>query len=257
MSTIPDRYELKFVVSGEESKRFLELAGELLVIDPYGPAGGYRVSSQYFDTQDRRCYREKIDGVSDRRKLRLRFYGEVDGDATFAQRAFFLELKHRASETIRKERLPLAPAGARAMLDDAGELLDAATHAAPGAETNGELASMLRFAGARRLVASNVITYHREAWMGAVDPRLRITFDSSLHALSPERFLHVSAGVGEQILTATRLLLEVKFDTWIPGWVKDVLKKLAIRPLRFSKYARGVEALRGGGVLCGRGTRAT
>jgi len=239
-----DRYELKFIVSADQRARFLELSRRLLVVDPHGPGGGYRVSSQYFDTPDHRGWREKLDGVSNRRKLRLRYYGEVDGEASFPARAFFLEIKHRASETIRKERLRLEPAAARAILDDAGELLRIGSHAAATAPDDGALASMLHLAAGRRLVAANVITYHREAWAGAVDSRLRITFDSSLRALPPDRFLAVSDRVGERLLPPTRLLLEVKFDTAIPVWVKDVLRVIGLRPGRFSKYATGMEALR-------------
>ncbi len=251
MTLLANRYELKFVIDAAQHARFVELAGPQLVADAHGTEACYRVSSVYFDAPGLRCWREKVDGVAERRKLRLRWYGEVgEGGAAartappFAERRFFLEIKHRAAETIHKQRLELTAGGALALLEDASELTAIVDHVAPADRGNlVTIGSVERLAAVHGLVAANVITYRREAWQDAVDQRLRITFDTAIRALFPHQYRVVSDHAGASVLPFGHFVLEVKFDGLLPRWVKDLLRLLNLRPARFSKYANGLTAL--------------
>ena len=83
------RYELKFLVSAQTKSALLKHAQEGLTPDVHGEDGVYRVSSLYFDSPGREAYWEKLDGVRNRAKYRLRYYG----DEPLGQAAF-MEIKH-------------------------------------------------------------------------------------------------------------------------------------------------------------------
>ena len=69
------RHEVKHQISPQED---LVLASRLRKLFPRdghaGPDGSYRVTSLYFDTPADKALREKLDGVSEREKFRIRFY---------------------------------------------------------------------------------------------------------------------------------------------------------------------------------------
>ena len=96
------RYELKFLVDAAAKNGLLDRAREGLIPDEHGEEGVYRVSSLYFDSPDRAAYWEKLDGVRNRAKYRLRYYGNDPLGKTS-----FMEIKHRFDQTVFKERVPL------------------------------------------------------------------------------------------------------------------------------------------------------
>jgi hypothetical protein len=238
------RYEIKFLVSAEQKQRFLEAAGEGLEEDAHGVEACYRVSSQYFDSPDLSCYWEKVDGVAIRHKVRLRYYGEVSKDQPIGERPFFLEVKHRLNETIFKERLRLTSEGALTILEDAEQLRQLQPHVDPRDHIKkSTIFTVETTAALRQLVATNVITYRREAWQGRVDGRLRLTFDQCVHALPPDRYSAIGTANGVPLVLPHYFVMELKFDKVVPLWIKDIVAAQGMRPQRFSKYANGIEKL--------------
>ena len=243
------RFELKFVVDAETKNRFLDSVRENLVADPHGNNAVYRVSSLYFDTPDYQAVWEKLDGESIRRKFRLRYYS-IESDPTGAEGQVvgevvadnaFMEIKHRIRNTVYKQRARLTRPGATSILRDAKQLSRLADHVAESA--NGDhflIDEIQRSATMQKLQAATVITYLREAWMGTVDDRLRVTFDSRCQAYGPHAFAEVENNNGKNCLDPNLVIMEVKFDRAIPCWIRDVLVKQQLQLQRFSKYASGI-----------------
>lgn len=236
------RYELKFEISPQQRQEILAAAGDALAADPHGESGRYRVISHYFDSPDLACYWRKVDGEAIRRKIRLRYYSSEQA-LDFPELAF-LEIKRRVNSAIYKDRLPIAAEGVRAILADSRELgrvdefvLGRRREFAPAI---GELVRLSRSPG---LLPTVVISYVREAWMGAVDARLRLTFDSLCMAHPATDQPPPQLDHGASILPATRLLMEIKIDNAIPRWLRDIVVRQRVRQVRFSKYAVGIEAL--------------
>ena len=69
-----DRHEEKFLLNPAEAVCLRALLDGLLRRDRYSAGGAYYIRSLYFDTPDNTDYADKVLGVSDRRKLRLRLY---------------------------------------------------------------------------------------------------------------------------------------------------------------------------------------
>jgi SPX domain protein involved in polyphosphate accumulation len=236
------RYELKFVVDAAQRSGILAAAADVLQRDPFCGEATYRVTSQYVDTAALRWYWEKVDGVDPRRKVRLRAYGDATDAEALAAATAFLEIKHRRKDQIFKERVRLQAGAANALLADTALLRDLSAwvvdDAAPG--TRGRIE---RDASQWELVAINVITYRREAFLSQIDTRLRLTFDHDVQALPSDGFLRAPAEEGQPLLAPGQTVMELKFDQRLPRWAREALIAHRVRPQRFSKYARGVEAL--------------
>jgi len=105
-----NRYELKYVLTQREYLRIVnDLEGFLDHDRHAGAEGIYRIASLYYDSLDLSCYRNKIDGIKYRRKLRLRIY--KDSDMSFG----FVEIKQRINRTVQKRRLRLPIDEAKAL----------------------------------------------------------------------------------------------------------------------------------------------
>lgn len=227
------RFELKFLIDFEQKGELLENCRGLLQPDPHGSSGTYRVTSQYYDSPGYSMYLEKLDGVHIRKKIRLRFYGRLPSAKTF-----FMEVKHREDRIIRKERVPLPEKYARDVLKGSRSL-KGLTRFAGGSETAGRVELD---AYQMRLVPTAVISYLREAWMGRLEPGLRLTFDQFCCSTRAGRF---HPGVEARPLHGSNLMImEVKFDKALPNWLATRINRIGANPIRFSKYAEGVEALR-------------
>lgn len=182
--------------------------------------GSYRVSSLYFDTPSDRALRQKIDGVNQREKFRLRYYND---DLSFIR----LEKKYKInglcgkrSTRITAEAVQMLLRGDISFLLQSGDPLLQELYS----KMNGQL-----------LVPRTIVTYDREAFL--YEPgNVRITLDrnlrsggASLDFLNPELgHIPVSDGV---------TVLEVKYDEFLPEIVRMTLQGPDTRACAYSKYA--------------------
>ena len=238
---LTSRYELKYPITADQKERFLQVAREGLIPDPHSVTAAYRVSSQYFDTDDLAAYWEKLDGEEIRQKYRLRYYSVAHSDKPHVLSAF-MEIKHRANNTLFKERVRLTDEGAEAILSDSTELTRLRNHVAESAKDSPTVQHITRVALSRRLSAVHVITYLREGWMGENDNRLRVTVDTLCEVYPSHDYLDVESCRGRSILDPNNCLLEIKFNHAIPSWLREIVADQGLQLRRFSKYAAGVEA---------------
>lgn len=239
------RYEIKFRVNHRQKTRFMQAARFGLVADPHGKNACYRVSSVYFDSRELDFYWEKVDGIDVRKKLRLRFYGDVESKADLRERPCFLELKHRVKDSVLKERLRLVPDGACRILEDPGNLRDIRQCVVDEDRSQrSTLACIELLEASMDLEPANLITYYREAWIGRVDGRLRVTFDQLAHVLRPDCYGRINSRAGLPIIPPGHYIMEVKFNESFPRWIRDIVADQHLLPQRFSKYAAGIETLR-------------
>lgn len=232
------RYELKYIIDSATRASFLREAQHGLIADPNGQNAIYRVSSVYFDTPDFSAYWEKLDGEGVRRKYRLRYYTPDSADQEIG--TAYMEIKHRVQNTVYKQRVQLTEAGALAILNNGQELAEISKHVAPTANLDLAAIADIERAAQHGLEAKTTITYLREAWLGSVDDRLRLTFDSQGQTYSSDAFARVDSNSGQNFMPDDQIIMEVKFNQAIPRWIRDVLVKQQLVLHRFSKYAAGV-----------------
>ena len=188
--------------------------------DRYALDGSYRIRSLYFDNARDKALREKLDGVRNREKFRIRYYND---DLSM----ILLEKKSKADNLGSKarERLSLEEARAIARGD-----WDWMAHC--GNPLTEELHRKMVTQGLRPKV---IVEYRREPFL--YDPgNVRVTLDYQLRTsprcadfLSPD-CVTIPAG-------RAPIILEVKWDAFLPDIIRDAVQLDGRHTAAFSKYA--------------------
>jgi len=224
-----NRFELKYLVP---QRQVGELARSL---EPYmrpdanwENEGGYPIHSVYWDSDEWTLFWEKIEGLKDRRKLRIRRYSGAD----YA----FIEIKHRDDRTLQKRRtrLPL-DAIYRSFRGDPGEL--DALEAVEDPVVGEALELRLR----HRLRPRMAISYRRRAFFGRFDPDLRITFDSRVQYDAHRLDIADPFESGRYVLDPRIAILEIKFNDRVPDWLVRLVSGHGLQMTRLSKYCTAVD----------------
>lgn len=188
--------------------------------DVHAAGGTYEIRSLYFDNAADRALREKINGVNRREKFRIRYY---NGDTSLIK----LEKKSKINGLCRKESTALTREQAQSIVD--GEL-DWMPRS--GAPLIAELYSKMRYQG---LAPKTIVDYTREPFVFAPG-NVRVTLDYNLRTgLRCTDFLNpatVSVPAGPPVI-----ILEVKWDEFLPDIIRDAVQLNGCRPGAFSKYA--------------------
>ena len=215
------RHELKHSINPQDDLLLTSRLRKLFRHDTHADShGSYRVSSLYFDTPYDKALRQKIDGVNQREKFRIRYYGS---DTSFIR----LEKKFKINGLCGKHSAKLTAEQARQILSgDIGFLLDS------GHPLLLELYSKMR---GQLLAPKTIVTYDREAFL--YEPgNVRITLDRNLRSgLASVDFLnpqlnHTSVHDGLTVL-------EVKYDEFLPELVRMAVQLPNRQASAYSKYA--------------------
>ncbi len=215
------RHELKYTLGTAEYLILRQRLRCLMQPDPHaGPDGRYRIVSLYFDNFDDKALREKTDGISRREKFRLRHY---DNDTSLIH----LEKKQKLNGLCLKSGTVLPPAVCRRLIT--GDLNWLPTNAP-------ELARELDFQMHCQLLRPRtLVSYTREAYVYPVG-NVRVTFDSDLHTTQdPTDFMRPEPDAIP--IAPGQLLMELKYDRFLPSFLAEVLQLGTPRIRAFSKYA--------------------
>lgn len=221
-----DRHEEKFLLNPGEAALARNLLDGVLHRDRYSAGGAYYIRSLYFDTPFDNDYADKVLGVSDRRKVRLRIY---DTDAATAR----LELKEKQGIYSHKTGVTLTRAQALALVAGEREFLRRSPDAAARRAGN------LLVQEARRPVV--LVDYERTAWTMPVE-RVRITLDEHVRAAKSVALFEAGLPmVG--VHSGGAVILEVKYDRFLPGHIRRMLSAVQGQGMSISKYAAAREFL--------------
>ena len=220
-TAVPYRHEYKHLLNAAQAAAVRQRLRAVVPHDSHaGPDGCYHIRSLYFDTPTDRALREKLDGVDGREKYRLRYYNH---DSSRIQ----LERKCKKGGLCVKQSTPVTPAQCRRLLlGDIGWL----------AETRDPLLTGLYAAMlTTRLRPRTIVDYRREAFCYPTG-NVRITLDSDIRSgLSATNFLSAQVPT----IPATRqTVLEVKYDAYLPAFLRDLVQLKRARTEAFSKYAQ-------------------
>lgn len=189
-------------------------------VDPHAENGVYTIRSLYFDTPSDKALREKNDGVSRREKFRIRCY---NGDTGFIR----LEKKSKFGGLGTKDSAPMTAEEVQKLLD--GDLAWMIESPYPLLQ---ELYSKVRWQG---LDPKTLVDYTREPFIYGPG-NVRVTLDYHIRTgLFCTDFLNpdcptIPAG-------DSPILLEVKWDEYLPSIIRDAVQLPGRRSTAFSKYA--------------------
>jgi hypothetical protein len=232
MALVP-RHELKYLISAHDAQILKTKISHLLKPDKNSCVGAsYKVISLYFDSPDFLCAQEKEGGYYDRFKYRLRTYNNGG--------VYNLELKKKRGDACLKTIRALDK-------ETAGSLIDGSFITAD--KTKG----IEKFYSLRRstlLKPAVVVRYKRTAFCGDAG-RVRITFDENLCAAAASSkalqtpVFYTSDSLCVPILPSGFCILEIKYDSFFPDYLKSILA-LSSRPqLSVSKYVLCLKAVKG------------
>ena len=189
--------------------------------DAHAADGKYLVRSLYFDTPEDTALREKLDGVSRREKFRLRFYNHDPS-------LIHLEKKSKLAGLGCKESANLTAQEAQRIID--GDSLWMQQAQQPLIR---ELYTKMQI---RQLRPKTIVDYTREPFVYAPG-NVRVTLDYDIRTglrstdfLNPDA-LTVPAGDAP-------ILLEVKWDNFLPDIIRDAIQLEDRQVTAFSKYAQ-------------------
>ena len=203
---------------------FLTLRMRLAAVmqrDSHAVDGKYEIRSLYFDTLSDRALREKLDGVNQREKFRIRFYN-------YDTSVIFLEKKSKWNNLCSKESTELTEEEVQRLLR--GEIMWMKN-------TDRVLCRELydKMVG-QGLRPKTIVDYIREPFVFAPG-NVRVTLDYAIHTgLQCTDFLNpqaVTVPAGED-----GILLEVKWDEYLPDIIREAVSLESRRAGAFSKYAQ-------------------
>jgi len=230
----PPRHEYKFLVPAEHVARLREAVRPWCDPDRHGSAaGGYAIQSLYLDSHGLATYHAKQDRHLDRFKLRVRSYGDGTGEP------IFLEVKRKVGDVVYKTRSLVPLPVARAVLTG-----QAPPTARPAPDVL-DFAARVALLGA---VPMALVRYRREAWIGALDPYARVTFDTRIRggraepdgSLGPQGWRAIDEATATGA-TRSAVVLELKFPQAAPAWMASLARRLELWRVGFSKYCRAVD----------------
>ena len=182
--------------------------------------GKYLIRSLYFDNLSDKVLREKLDGVNIREKFRIRYY---NGDTSLIR----LEKKSKWNGLGSKQSDTLTRDEAQSVVD--GELDWMPVSDRPLVQ---ELYSKMKAQGLR---PKTIVDYTREPFVYAPG-NVRVTLDFNIRTgLNCTDFLNLNC-----VTIPARdapVILEVKWDTFLPDIIRDAVQLEGRHTAAFSKYA--------------------
>lgn len=214
------RYELKYIITYAQYILLKSRLKPFVQLDEHARSDGdYFIRSIYFDSEQYEVLNEKNEGVQNRRKYRLRFYNGEAGNCR-------LECKIKADTRIEKISFPVTGEIAELLLDRKTDIQNYKSD-----NLVGELQMLIRN---RRFGPVVTVDYLREAYIYSVS-NVRITFDKQIAAGTVEDCLTKGRCL-PNILPDGQMVLEVKYDQYIPDHIGHIIS--SVRPMQTaaSKY---------------------
>jgi hypothetical protein len=232
------RKECKYRISPSQLPAITRYLQTYCVPDAYSSQGAwYPINTLYLDSADLRLYRETVQKLPFRFKLRIRSYGDAGGAAK-------LEVKRKLKDTIVKTSATIS----REDWDAASGNGLPALHQCCGPSAH----AFLQLTESMHAMPRILMRYERLAFSSFVDDYVRVTFDRRI-TCQPVRSLGLSGDPRAWRALDTRdfsmpesaYVMEVKFCDRPASWVRDMVLHFGLEAGGFSKYGRAVRRTMG------------
>lgn len=211
------RHEYKHSITPADMVTLRMRLSAVMQHDSFTVGGKYFIRSLYFDNIFDKALLEKLNGVNQREKFRIRYY---NGDTSFIR----LEKKAKFGGLSSKLSVPLTY-----------EQADLLARGIPVRDSKNELINELAFKMDTQLLKpKTIVDYTREAFVYPVG-NVRVTLDCNIRTgMDPTELLDpncVTVPTGEDII------LEVKWDEYLPSAIEQAVQLGSRQTSSFSKYA--------------------
>lgn len=215
------RHEQKYYICQADYELISRRLSLSMERDRYADRNGeYFIRSLYFDDMYDSAFRDKLDGVDSRDKYRLRTYNLTD-------KVIKLEKKHKDGQFIQKSSISLNRKECDELLQgNYGFLL---SRREPFAR------EMYAAFATRQLRPKVIVDYVREAYVFPLED-VRVTFDKDI------RTGHRGIDLFDQdlptypVLSSGDMVMEVKFNLYLPTYIRSLIQLPAEVRSAVSKY---------------------
>ena len=214
------RHEIKHQISYQDMLILRKRLSAVMTPDSHSLCGKYEIYSLYFDNDYDKALLEKINGVNKREKFRIRYY---NGDLSFIK----LEKKSKICGKCLKESTLLTKEQTQDIID--GNINWMSENSVPLIL---ELYAKMKSYG---LKPKTIVRYTREPFVFPAG-NVRVTLDYNIRTgITCTDFLSaecVTVPAGD-----SPIILEVKWDEFLPDIIRDAVMLEGRRVGAYSKYA--------------------
>ena len=213
------RHEIKHEINYSDMITIRHRLSTVAYTDPHTINGKYFIRSLYFDNIADKALMEKINGLSRREKFRIRYY---NGDTS----VIHLEKKSKIDHLGSKASAPLTAQQAQSIVDgDTAWMLDSEYPLIR------ELYSKMQTQG---IAPKTIVDYTREPFIFPAG-NVRVTLDYNVRSgMRCTDFLNTDCVT---VPVSDSIILEVKWDGFLPDIIRDAVALADRREGTFSKYA--------------------
>ncbi len=216
------RHEFKYEIDFSDYMAIKSRIRQVMHSDPNCDENGrYLVRSIYFDNYKDKAVYEKRSGIQKREKFRIRYYNDDFSEIKLEKKQKYNGLCMKMSARLSREECEKIITG------DTGWMK----------ESNDPLIKELYVKMKTQVLRPRVVvSYIREPYVYKAG-NTRVTFDSNI-----KTSLYSSRFMDEQLLSLTtedvggRIIMEVKYDEYIPDIISSLLQMGNLRKQSFSKY---------------------
>ncbi len=215
------RHEIKHIITPADAAAIRTNLSAVARLDPNAVRSGgrYLVRSLYFDDPWDTALHEKLDGVNQRKKYRIRYYND---DFSY----IVLECKIKRDGVGVKPQEVLSLEETRRILS--GDI-------AWMAESGRPLLTVLYVDMKLRCLRPKVVVEYKRVPYVYAPGNVRVTIDWNIRTAKPDQFLEpqgLTLPIGEDVM-----LLEVKWDEYLPSIIRQAVALKNRQGSAFSKYA--------------------
>ena len=213
------RHEEKYIIDYRQYVMLRSRCMGALTPDPHGFNGSYVITSIYYDDPRNNALYEKLDGLPEHSKFRIRTYDYSGSVINLERKDKHGILTQKYAARITRNQIPLLHGTATDLSAFSGDAWD--------------LAAQIQ---AKELRPAVSVRYTRDAFLFEGSD-LRLTFDTQLEAIAPdEETLFSPCFSGVPVLDGNSVIMEIKYGTYIPKFVRK-LTDISCKQLSVSKYA--------------------
>lgn len=181
----------------------------------------YKIRSLYFDNLKDKVLMEKINGINRREKFRIRFYNDDHSFIKLEKKSKINGLCSKDSELITKEECEKILKGDIEFLRYSNKALFVEFYS----KIKGDL-----------LKPKSIVDYKREAYIYRLG-NVRITFDKNIRTGICSTKIFDNNLPTIEAIDNNIVVLEVKFDEFLPELIQDIIQTNERRASAISKYA--------------------
>lgn len=222
------RKEKKYLISLPDRMFLLNALDQILTPDTYGDYNGYTVRSVYFDSITNEDYQDKINGMPEKKRIRIRIYSPDDTKAKF-------EFKRKSYGRELKESVVISKEDAQKIIK--GNYTALLNYDNPTAKYCYELMST------RLYRPVSIIEYDRRAFTHP-NFNTRITMDNNLRYCDFCYDLFSKHLNFKRAMPADETILEIKYDRFLFKQIQDVLAQCDLTQKPKSKFGSSRQILK-------------